>query len=73
VNASHNAATKVACSRCVRGAPRGLRCFHLRRTRAKIHVGGGCEFVSPIATSCMVLACVFGGALLGMVLRNFLP
>jgi hypothetical protein len=29
--------------------------------------------VSSIATSCIVFACVFGGALLGMLLRNFLP
>jgi Tfp pilus assembly protein PilE len=29
--------------------------------------------VSSIATSCIVFACVFGGALLGMLLRNLLP
>jgi hypothetical protein len=29
--------------------------------------------VSSIATSCIVFACVFGGALPGMLLRNFLP
>ena len=29
--------------------------------------------MSPIATSCIVFACVFGGALLGMLLRKVLP
>ena len=29
--------------------------------------------MSSIATSCVVFACVFGGALLGMLLRNLLP
>ena len=29
--------------------------------------------MSSIGTSCIVFACVFGGALLGMLLRNFLP
>ena len=29
--------------------------------------------MSSIATSCIVFACVFGGALLGMLLRNLLP
>jgi hypothetical protein len=29
--------------------------------------------MNPIATSCVIFACVFGGALLGMTLQNFLP
>jgi hypothetical protein len=29
--------------------------------------------MSPITTSCIVFACVFSGALLGMALRNLLP
>jgi len=29
--------------------------------------------MSPIATSGIVFACVFGGVLLGMVLQHFLP
>ena len=40
--------------------------------RASVYVGMRLT-VSSIATSCIVFACVFGGALLGMLLRNFLP
>jgi len=29
--------------------------------------------MSPMATSCVVFVCVFGGALLGMLLRKILP
>ena len=29
--------------------------------------------MSSVVISCIVFACVFGGALLGMLLRNFLP